>query len=171
MKSNPVFWVPARIGIDCSAAMTSEKGESLICPSSSKVQRHKPIKRVPLPQIRAIARSREDRLVRALRVVVVLTTAQARRAVRLRAVGVTLQLCQRCQRSVTPGNKEAARGSMCRSEMCRTFRRCPDAFFGAGSGSGLGLENQPVRLRGVVGGSGHRPERKCEQIICSPWLT
>ncbi len=54
---------------------------------------------------------------------------------------------------------------MCRSEMCRTFRCFPDAFLGTGRGSGLGLANQPVRFRGVVGGSGHSPEIKCEQII------
>ena len=56
---------------------------------------------------------------------------------------------------------------MWRSERCKTLRRLPDGFLGAGSGSGLGLANHPVRFSGVVAGSGQRPEMKCWQSICS----
>jgi len=48
-----------------------------------------------------------------------------------------------------------ARGSMWKSDKCNTLRRFPLGFFRGGSGFGFGLENQPVRLRGGVGGSEH----------------
>ena len=38
--------------------------------------------------------------------------------------------------------------------------RFPLGFFGGGSGLGFGLENQPVRFRGGVGGSGQDFEKK-----------
>lgn len=43
--------------------------------------------------------------------------------------------------------------------------RLPEGFFAAGSGLGLGFANQFVRLSALAVGAGHRPERKCEQII------
>ncbi len=54
---------------------------------------------------------------------------------------------------------------MCMSDKCNTLRRFPLGFFGGGSGLGFGLENQPVRFRGGVGGSEHVFGTKFSHII------
>jgi hypothetical protein len=50
--------------------------------------------------------------------------------------------------------------------MCRTGKRTPDGFFGAGRGLGFGLANQLVRLSRDGGGRGQSPLRKFWQSIC-----
>jgi hypothetical protein len=60
------------------------------------------------------------------------------------------------QGTTTEGRKlKDARGSRWKSDRCSTLTRCPLGFFGDGSGSGFGLENQLVRFKGGVGRNGH----------------
>jgi len=49
-------------------------------------------------------------------------------------------------------SRRDARGSMWKSDKWSTLTRFPLGFFGGGSRLGFGLENQPVRSRGGVGG-------------------
>ena len=87
-------------------------------------------------------------------IVIIRATAQARRAVCFRTNGVSYTKkheIRKTDRRVS----EDIRASKWKSEICKTFCRCPLGCFGGGRGFGFGFANQPVKLRGEVGGMGH----------------